>query len=509
MAVVITSDFYQAAAWKDISKVVFTSPNMDSPATAGTRSHILPGEGALGLWYEDTSQLFRIETSQSITETDYYNYISSTSTVLNMDLPSPTVTVTGIATSNNFDVFYEHVKDSVGCTPIGYDSVSMAAAVQEVRVKLEYSTGATGTDELGYLDNIISTTINTPSTGTIDVYELSTVFAGGDTHNDAWVVEVIGGLASCYLEIDLDKPYKVTKIFLKGEYAYDVSTSGYHHKRFFGNYKIYGKLNSEDGWTEMYDGANTSSIESTIFLSSNDSFYKYYKINIENNTGLTGCNTSYYALSALQFFTFEYDDIPTNDMPMYNFKTNGDSDIIYISDITDLGSSTYLLDIASVTGASGTLPIGTELKGWGTLTGNVDFETTDSVVFEVTIGEAYNCRLTAWDDVTHSTTVNELIQGDHVRVSAAAFCCTDSKLVPGESNDPINYVYGPVHNRILKGNTVDSGTNLFFGDFDLVYRFDADVYGDLLIFKPMLYNITDSVSYGVHDYLITLHYAYT
>jgi hypothetical protein len=145
------------------------------------------------------------------------------------------------------------------------------------------------------------------------------------------------------------------------------------------------------------------------------------------------------------------------------------------------------------------------------VTGDVDYNMEDSVVFEVTTGEAYNCRLTAWDDVTHSTLLNELIQGDHVRASALAFCCSNSALNPNESFDPnpINFVHGPVQNRILKGNTVDVSTNLFYGDFDMVYRYQADVYGDYLIFKPMLYGIDNSISYGVHDYVVTLHYSYT
>ena len=506
MAVVLSTKFYEEGEWKDVSKIVFTSPNIVSPATAGTRSHILPGEGDLGLWYEDTSEMFRIATSQQTTSTDYYNYISTTTTEVDMDAPSTMVTVTG--TTDNYEVFYDYIKDSVGCTPVGYDAVVMGIAVQDIRVKLEYSTGTTLSGELGYLAGVISTTVATPGDITKDVYELSVDFYSGDTHNEAWVVKVIPGSPECYLEIDLDKPYKVTKIYMQGEYAYDSSGSTYHHKRFFGNYKIYGKLDLGDSWTEMYDGANTNSVDSTIFLSSNDNFYRYYKILIENNTGLSGCNNDYYALSALRFYVYDYNDTPTRDKPMYYFKENGDADIIYISDITDVGGSAYQLDISSVTG-SGTLPSGTQLNSWGTLTGSVDFQTTDSIVFEVTAGEAYNCRLTAWDDVTHSTIINELIANDHVRISALAFCSSNSKLDPNENYDPINYVYGPVHNRILKGNTVFGNQNYFYGDFDMVYRFQTDVYGDFLIFKPMLYGIDSSVSYGVHDFIITLHYSYT
>lgn len=506
MAVVITSKFYQASAWKDISKVVFTSPNMVSPVVAGTRSHILPGEGDLGMWYEDTSNMYRIESEQLTTDTDYYNFISSTTTLLDLSLPSASVTVTG--TTDNYEIFFGYVKEGVGCTAVGYDSLNMSTVVQDMRVKLEYSTEATGVDEKGYLNNVLSTTVNEPGDITKDVYDLSVDFDADDTHNDAWVVDVIDGIQECYVEIDLDKPYKITKIYMQGEYAYDDTVAGYHHKRFFGNYKIFGKLLYNDSWAELYDGANTGDVDATVFLSENPNYFRYYKILIENNTGLTGCDVNYYAMSALQFYIFEYDNTPTRYKPMYYFKENGGADVVYISDITDLGQSAYQLHINSTTG-SGTLASGTELRGWGTLTSRVDFQTDDCVVFEATVGEAYNCRLTAWDDVTHSTTANELIQGDHVRLSALAFCSSNSKLTPSEVYDPINYVYGPVHNRILKGNTVYMEQNYYYGDFDLVYRFQEGVYGDFVLFKPMLYGIDSGISYGIHDYIITLHYSYT
>ena len=515
MAVVITSQFYQAATWKNISKVVFTSPNIDSPAVAGTRSHILPGEGNLGLWYEDTSSLYRIEDHQEETDTDYYNFKFSTTTDLDMYALPNTVTVSG--TSDSYDVFYDYMKASVGCTAVSYKALT-AANITEYRVKLEYSSStADTTDDMNYLPNIFSTTITTPGAMTIFNYETSTTFATGDTYNIAWVSKVITGTTECYFEIDFDKPYKVTKIYMKGQYAYDIAPSPvYFHKRFFGNYTVHGRLKVTDSWTLLYTGANTTDIEASVFLSSTAGFYKHYKITILNNTGLSGFTTTYYALSALQFFVYNYNNIPTRNKAAYLFDDNGNAETLYISDIHELGLNSYALDVVDGTISSGTLSSGIltsgkEFKSWGSLSNNVDYTTTNSIVFEVTTGEAYNCRLTAWDDVTHSTTINELIQGDHVRCSAVAYCSTGSKLTPTESfpPDPINYVFGPVHNRIFKGNTIDSGYNYFFGDFDLVYRFQSTIYGDFLLFKPMLYGIDENISYGVHDYILTLHYSYT
>jgi hypothetical protein len=516
MAVVITSQFYQAAAWKNISKVVFTSPNIDSPAVAGTRSHILPGEGNLGTWYEDTSSMYRIEDHQEETISDYYNFKFTTTTDLNTYALPATVSVSG--TSDSYDVFYDYMKDSVGCTATGYRALKMTTDVTEYRVKLEYSSSsAYSTDDMAYLPNIFSTTITTPGVNTLSIYDTTTIFDVDDTYNISWVVPVITGMSECYFEIDFDKPYKVTKIYMKGQYAYDIApTPTYFHKRFFGNYTIHGRLRITDPWTLLYTGANTDNIDASVFLSTTAGFYKHYKITILDNTGLTGFATTHYALSSLQFYVYNYNNIPTRNKAAYLFDENGGAEVLYVSDVHEIGLNNYLLDVVDSTMSSGTLISGTlasgiEFKSWGSLSSDVDYTTNDSIVFEVTTGEAYNCRLTAWDDVTHSTTINELIQGDHVRCSAAAYCSTGSKLTPTESflPEPINYVFGPVHNRIFKGNTIDSGYNYFFGDFDLVYRFQNTMYGDFLIFKPMLYGIDSSISYGVHDFILTLSYSYT
>jgi hypothetical protein len=191
----------------------------------------------------------------------------------------------------------------------------------------------------------------------------------------------------------------------------------------------------------------------------------------------------------------------------------------YMSGTTTRSYTTYLrsrqagfrLTVDELTTNSGVIAADADLYMWGysNTVRPLEMDTSNSVIFEVTTGEAYNCRLTAWDDVTHSTLANELIYGNNVRVSAMAFCCSDSKLNPGESKTPINLIRPPVHNQIFKGNTVYQGEKYYYGDFDMVYRYQTDVFGDYLMFKPMLYNITDSISYGVHDYIITLHYSYT
>jgi len=137
------------------------------------------------------------------------------------------------------------------------------------------------------------------------------------------------------------------------------------------------------------------------------------------------------------------------------------------------------------------------------------FHIQNSIKFEVTEGESTANRLTAWDDVTHSSTDNYLINSDRVKVSAVAYRYT---IGAGSEDDPdtVVEVHAPSYNLSLKGDTTISGVDYYYGDFDMIYATPTTGHvGDVLIFRPMLDNITSAVPYGVHDYVITLHYSYT
>lgn len=157
--------------------------------------------------------------------------------------------------------------------------------------------------------------------------------------------------------------------------------------------------------------------------------------------------------------------------------------------------------VEDYTSCSGTIISGTCVSG------TTCFCMANSVTFEVTEGECYDCRLTAWDDVTHSSVVNEIIAGDHCRVSAVSLYYTGSDF---ENPDSVTEVYAPVYNRIFKGDTNYMGTDLFYGDFDMQRRtIIPGSTGDILFFKPVLYGLHSGISYGVHDFVIVLHYSYT
>ena len=102
----ITTKFIGNSSPYDLAKVVFTSPNMDSPYTAGTRSHILPGETDLGLWYEDLSNMYRKEGSQQLHDHIYTDYSlfpeNAVTTLSGVDLSTVTygtfpITISGVS----------------------------------------------------------------------------------------------------------------------------------------------------------------------------------------------------------------------------------------------------------------------------------------------------------------------------------------------------------------------------------------------------------------------------
>lgn len=679
MAVAITSKFYQDDEWKDISKVVFTSPNMISPATAGTRSHILPGEGALGLWYEDTSEMFRIEDHQWATDSDFYNYRIFSKNEVNLQDAVGYIDVVN-PNYNNFDLY---IKENAS---VDIDSYSdQTGLIIDSETRLEYRPLQECLDEIhNTSDDRLTTTVQVLYTGvlvstggTINYFDAIS-YIEKNVRTYGWYTPVIEEIPQCYITFTFSEPTKVVYVemssIMRGteitRYTYAGSLApsstieeNEYNKYFIGNYNIQAS-NDEVSWTILYTGANTDNLDKSIYLS-NTQYYKYYRLNILNNTSLndTTFDRDFYGLRNLRFNAYQFSTDPGSEsIVLYEFNdldnpkvlkisnayprqaalptltTTSDDNLIegsiYIShttvsgqatiyevninDVADeydnlvtatctsstisgVGSSTsantYLkqdnisvtcdaaawyddptagpeytmfftcqgtksvvvdtvdwvgeTEITYITVASGITVSGTNyasLSGyttritesslyervesyrlvideyvtnsgiileneplyiWGNNDATLDLDATNSVVFEVTNGEAYNCRLTAWDDVTHSTIINELIQGDHVRCSCAAYCASNSKLDPGELEDPLNLVYPPAHNRIFKGNTNLGGYKYYYGDFDLIYRYQSGVYGDFVIVKPMLYGIDSSISYGVHDYILTLHYSYT
>jgi hypothetical protein len=145
-----------------------------------------------------------------------------------------------------------------------------------------------------------------------------------------------------------------------------------------------------------------------------------------------------------------------------------------------------------------------------TMSGTDPYRTTDttisgfcaqnSVVFEVTSGECYDCRFTAWDSITHTTTIKLLLSTGRVRCSAVAYRASGTKQVPTSIVD----VWPAAYNTTLSGN------GSYYGDFDMIYANPTtSKLGDYVVVKPWLYNIDGTITYGNHDHVLTLHYSYT
>jgi hypothetical protein len=148
------------------------------------------------------------------------------------------------------------------------------------------------------------------------------------------------------------------------------------------------------------------------------------------------------------------------------------------------------------------------------------FDLRNSIVFELTTGENYNNRLTAWDSVTHNSTSNYLISTEKVKASCANYSWSG-----GTEDNPSLVRYGgavnpttldpedpfpPQYNITLQGNATVSGVDYYYGDWDMIYSLPTSGrQGDYLIVRPWLYNIDASVPYGDHNFVITLHYSYT
>lgn len=660
MAVVITTKFYEedTPAWHDLSKIVFTSPNIISPNTAGTRSHILPGKGDLALWYEDTSNMYEIEPIQDIYDTSLYYYHFTVVSGIDLD-SSPT---SALITAGNYSQFINFINSELNVEVIGFTSINSDIVKETVR--LEYIDQYVSIYNLSFIYLYTIAAALCPVTGRMKEW----VYGG-------WEVAIIGDIPECYIDFEFIKPTNITRIKMYPRYCNDCD--GICTWSFIGNFKIQASDTGND-WVDLYTGSNTSNAIKYIFMTNNTDYYTYYRILVLNNDSIVDFpeedevnvwEKNHYAIAGLKFYCYDYSTDPgTGHAVLYTF----DSDTIsrelhvvnavpvagdpintkhdtntnvegvinisnflngvvlttrYIIDVDEKGASINYHTQASgnsvspvvsgTTGATGTTGTTMISQDFGVLTNDymdvvgetkiengyiysslsgqqtdltysdneydittdityttvisgavvsgtigdvavigytnkyedrdsaprsefydisitdtvgtgiipqttilylweqkaaledVEFSTRDSIVFEITEGEAYDCRLTAWDDVTHSTTINYLIAGDYVRVSALAFRSRGTVLIPDFSSLPGNYIASPIYNRIFKGNTVYEGTNYYYGDFDLSARTEPDMIGDFLIFKPMLYNIDETIPYGIHDHVIVLHYTYT
>lgn len=202
----------------------------------------------------------------------------------------------------------------------------------------------------------------------------------------------------------------------------------------------------------------------------------------------------------------------------------------YKGNVNIEGTTYRKYEFTAVTSGTGTATIS---GSWTTTSGSARFyswpnNTTNtpwshaqnSVIFEATNGEAYNCRLTAWDDETHTTTSNKILDEEHYKVvvytykaghvqSGGSLGSTvespgTQKELPRSNNIVDAMVHPPGIDIVLKGN------EKYYGDFDLVHvPVEYVPHGEYLVFTPYLYGMNSSFTPGNYDFVTTLHYQYT
>lgn len=471
MAAIITTKFYANSTWNDLAKIVFTSPNMDSPNTAGTRSHILPGQLDLALWYEDTSSMYIVESDQHEYTSTYFGYSAELKESIDLDNPPLSMSVISVNQNDWLEFIRSEVDIGGNSYPVVYKGITLP---QDATYTV--SSGTTASGAFG-------------TTG-------CTVAA---TYEDHWLeLSLFDSIRPTRISFQSVSEYEAKYFKIQG--LYDTTLSGSSASTLSG-------IN----WIDLYDGTTQDtkldySTDIQTFNFSNISpltnvrFVFYSKWAASNGYSMQNCS----------LFKYDTDESVTNTKPIYVAQEK----VVYVTNV-QLGvhdDELLTFEIDHVDGA-GIIPEGATIAawgwpgGWGGNTDLPDVNTQNSVVFEITIGEAYDCRLTAWDDVTHATTINTLISTDRCRVSCVAFNANGTPIEPTE-NEGVSFIHPPVLNKIFKGNVSDSGYDYYYGDFDLLYRTGAPI-GDYLIFKPMLYDVDNTVPYGVHDFIIALSYSYT
>ncbi len=545
MAVTITTKFYEddTPAWQDLAKVVFTSPNMDTPNTAGTRSHILPGQQDLGLWYETTSNMYRVETEQSTESSTYFGYIADVYQSFDLDNPSLYLTVSGANHDDWIEFIRQEVDRAVDSSwdswPLKFDTtaVSLGSDTFTASSGTTASDAFTGTgwtvDETGGTDHWVEVQFTsskrislvrfkTPTDYETKYFKIQAKYSSGDSYTDLYTGQMYYSNKFQTHYFSNFNPYVYYRILVQSKWA---AASG------MGIQSCEMREVAED---ESITSSKTLYIDddrrisvNTANLINNDNISFKLEVDTVVGTGTVASGTKLYGWGWPSWKDEEgkyatlNGDHANSQTTLYIDNDDGkisDGDYVWVGPSTDVGDtdaierllvSTATVDSITVPSTSYAYKDGDAVSASVTVTpAESDVNTYNSVVFEVTNGEAYDCRLTAWDDVTHSSNLNTLFLNDNCRVSALVFNCETSKDAPTE-NDGISFIYEPVVNRIFKGNTVYLGESLYYGDFDMKYRTDANVYGDFLMFKPMLYGLDSSTPYGVHNFVVVLHYSYT
>lgn len=429
MAVTITKKFHNGSEYKEIAKIVFTSPNFTSPATAGTRSHMPPGGEYMGTWFEAVDNMYRQFDDQ-----DYADFPNEMESLFGKMTLSGTLDFENDTTAKFIHTYGEN-----------FDAVGAANNVI-YRDKNTY----------GIVESCVSGTLG-GGLYTADVTFSSTT--GSGIAND-WITSTVTGNASTTASgtsIGNTNPVQNCSVTIP------VTVTGTDANATVMTGNVTGTL------TGTFTGTGTGSAPMTGSVTGivrDTTETKYSNVTGTVNGTLSG--PEHGTITGTVSGTVTGQMVAPSEIMSFQHTTS-----------TAVTSST-------------TLPKPRRHHG-----GN-------SIIFTVTFGEAYNCRLTAWDDNTHTTTTNKVLAEEHYRVDAVAFRGNtgDTPHAP-VLNSTSCLVYPEAFDIPLKGNSK------YYGDFDLIFAINANEYGEYLVFTPRLVNMDDSFTAGSYDFVTTLHYQYT
>jgi len=553
MAVTIDKKFWNGTEYKNITKVVFTSPNFDSPAVAGTRSHMPPGGKYMGTWFEAVDFMYRQFDDQ-----DYANFPDEMESFFGKLTLSGTFDLDN-ETSANF--YHKYGED--------YDVVGSG-----VDPNILYKNK----DNYGIIESCVSgtTIINGETFYTADINFSSVV--GSGIMNEWMVSSVSGvidtslsGVASYYgedLEIDV-----ITTVSGVSDYSISPSFSGTISGTLLGAVTsgagtVSGVIDTSLSGVASYYGEDLEiDVITTVAGSSGYLYNSNFNGTVSGTlsgtvaSGISVSNTVYSTVEGLVSGTlYNVDEEMICDVEEFISTTVSGSDFgvisgnIYEPFNTPISTSSsgiiYLLADGVMYGnlyginediickIEEDISVALIGSGFGTISGTVNESFNEnisapndlmylqysdvpinsdtvsprprrhhggnSIIFSVTFGEAYDCRLTAWDDDTHSTTNNKILDEEHYKVDVVAY----KSNAYNTAHEPVFMnenclVYPPAYNKVLKGD------DEYYGDFDLVYSINDGEYGEYLAFTPRLINMDDSFTAGSYDFITSLHYQYT
>jgi len=427
MAVTITKKFHNGTEYKDIAKVVFTSPNFDSPYIAGTRSHMPPGGEYMGTWYEAVDYMYRQFDNQdyAVFPNEMESFFGKLNVSGTLDFESASTASLWHTYGENFDV----VGSGINIVYKDKDTYAIIDSCVSGTSGGVYTADVTFSSVVG--SGIINEWVN--STVTADVATLVFGTSIGDTNS----------VQDCYLS---------TIIFGTSNESTPSILSG----------TVSGALVGTMYGSGTVTGVVTGTVQGTLTNTSGDSS------DVSGTVSGTLTGPEYGTVSGTVYGTLSGPMSSPDEYLCFQYSTT-----------------------TPITADSDEPRIRRHHGG-------------NSVIFSVTFGEAYDCRLTAWDDATHSTTDNKVLSEEHYKVDAVAFRSNtaDSAHAPVFLTENC-LVYPQAYNLTLKGN--DS----YYGDFDLIYAIADGEYGEYLVFAPRLINMDSSFTAGSYDFVTTLHYQYT